>query len=74
MYSNDTAMAMKYLGEQIEIHCGGVDHISVHHTNEIAQADAAFGHRWVNYFTALFRVMSSSCEKYRFSLIIKSIF
>ena len=45
-----TAMAMKYLGEQLDIHCGGVDHISVHHTNEIAQAEAACGHRWVNYW------------------------
>ena len=43
-------MAMKYLGEQLDIHCGGVDHISVHHTNEIAQAEAACGHRWVNYW------------------------
>jgi len=45
-----TAMAMKYLGEQLDIHCGGVDHISVHHTNEIAQAEAACGHRWVKYW------------------------
>jgi cysteinyl-tRNA synthetase len=45
-----TAMAMKYLGEQLDIHCGGVDHISVHHTNEIAQAEAACGHHWVNYW------------------------
>lgn len=45
-----TAMATRYLGEQIDIHCGGVDHISVHHTNERAQAEAAIGHQWVNYW------------------------
>ena len=36
-----SAMAMKYLGEQFEIHTGGIDHIQVHHTNEIAQSEAA---------------------------------
>lgn len=45
-----SAMASKYLGENIDIHCGGVDHIPVHHTNEIAQAEAAFGHKWVNFW------------------------
>lgn len=45
-----TAMASKYLGERFDIHTGGVDHISVHHTNEIAQSEAAFGHQWVNYW------------------------
>ena len=38
-----SAMACHYLGEQFEIHTGGIDHIPVHHTNEIAQAEAAFG-------------------------------
>ncbi|OQB95930.1 MAG: Cysteine--tRNA ligase [Spirochaetes bacterium ADurb.Bin110] len=45
-----SAMSMKYLGEQFDIHAGGVDHIAVHHTNEIAQSEAATGHRWVNYW------------------------
>ena len=36
-----SAMAMKYLGETLDIHCGGVDHIQVHHTNEIAQSETA---------------------------------
>src|SRR3989338_7453590 len=36
-------MAMKYLGETMDIHCGGIDHIPVHHTNEIAQSEAATG-------------------------------
>ncbi len=38
-----SAMAMKYLGETLDIHCGGIDHIPVHHTNEIAQSEAATG-------------------------------
>lgn len=42
-----SAMAMRYLGEQFDIHCGGVDHIPVHHTNEIAQSEAATGKPWV---------------------------
>lgn len=38
-----SAMAMEYLGESFDIHCGGIDHIPVHHTNEIAQSEAATG-------------------------------
>ncbi|MBN2051035.1 MAG: cysteine--tRNA ligase [Spirochaetales bacterium] len=46
-----SAMSMKYLGEQFDIHCGGVDHIPVHHTNEIAQSEAATGKKpWVRYW------------------------
>jgi cysteinyl-tRNA synthetase len=45
-----SAMSMKYLGDSIDIHCGGVDHIPVHHTNEIAQSESAIGHKWVNYW------------------------
>ena len=45
-----SAMSMKYLGEQFDIHCGGIDHIPVHHTNEIAQSEAATGRKWVNYW------------------------
>jgi cysteinyl-tRNA synthetase len=41
---------MKYLGENFDIHTGGVDHIPVHHTNEIAQAEAATGKKFVNYW------------------------
>ena len=43
-------MSMKYLGEHFDIHCGGIDAIPVHHTNEIAQSEAATGHKWVNYW------------------------
>ncbi len=45
-----SAMSSKYLGEKFDIHCGGVDHIAVHHTNEIAQSEGAFGHPWVKYW------------------------
>ena len=45
-----SAMATKFLGEYIDIHCGGIDHISIHHTNEIAQSESALGHKWVNYW------------------------
>jgi len=40
-----SAMSAKYLGEQFDIHTGGEDHIPVHHTNEIAQSECAFGER-----------------------------
>jgi cysteinyl-tRNA synthetase len=45
-----SAMSIRYLGEQFDIHCGGVDHIPVHHTNEIAQSEAATGKTWVHYW------------------------
>ncbi len=46
-----SAMSSKYLGKQFDIHCGGMDHIPVHHTNEIAQSEGAFGKRpWVKYW------------------------
>ena len=46
-----SAMSMKFLGEQIDIHTGGVDHISVHHTNEIAQSECATGKKpFVKYW------------------------
>ncbi|WFD10818.1 cysteine--tRNA ligase [Tepidibacter hydrothermalis] len=45
-----SAMAIKYLGDYMDIHCGGVDHIPVHHTNELAQSEGALGHKWVNYW------------------------
>lgn len=46
-----SAMASKYLGEQFDIHTGGEDHIHIHHTNEIAQSEVAFGKKpWVRYW------------------------
>ncbi len=45
-----SAMAMKYLGETIDLHTGGADHVPIHHTNEIAQSEAATGKKFVNYW------------------------
>src|SRR5215475_15526799 len=45
-----SAMASKYLGEHFDIHCGGIDHIAVHHTNEIAQSECCHGRPWVNFW------------------------
>lgn len=45
-----TAMSTKYLGETFDIHTGGIEHIGVHHTNEIAQGYGAFGHQTANYW------------------------
>jgi len=45
-----SAMAMKHLGDTIDIHCGGEDHVAVHHTNEIAQSEAATGRPFANYW------------------------
>lgn len=45
-----SAMSMHYLGESFDIHCGGIDAIPVHHTNEIAQSEAATGKEWVKYW------------------------
>ncbi len=45
-----SAMSMKYLGESFDIHTGGVDHIAIHHTNEIAQSEAATGKPFVKYW------------------------
>jgi len=43
-----SAMAMKYLGETFDIHTGGIDHIPVHHNNEIAQSEGSTGHEFVH--------------------------
>jgi len=45
-----TAMSTKYLGNPFDIHTGGIDHIPVHHTNEIAQGYGAFGYQTANYW------------------------
>ena len=45
-----SAMSMKYLGETLDIHCGGIDNLFPHHENEIAQSEAATGKKFVNYW------------------------
>lgn len=66
-----SAMSMKYLGEQFDIHTGGEDHIPVHHPNEIAQSEAATGkhpfvHYWLHYafLSVNGRKMSKSLENF----------
>ena len=45
-----TAMGVKYLGEHFDIHTGGIDHVPIHHENEIAQGECWLGHKIVNYW------------------------
>ena len=45
-----SGISIKYLGEHLDIHCGGVDNIFPHHTNEIAQSESYLGHKWCNYW------------------------
>lgn len=60
-----SAMAMKYLGEQFDIHCGGIDHVPIHHTNEIAQSEGATGRSpWVRFWLhGEFLVMGEEAAK-----------
>ena len=45
-----SGISIKYLGEYLDIHGGGVDNIFPHHTNEIAQSESYLGHKWCNYW------------------------
>ena len=45
-----SGISLKYLGEYLDIHCGGVDNIFPHHTNEIAQSEGYLGHKWCKYW------------------------
>ncbi|MDD5072052.1 MAG: cysteine--tRNA ligase [Patescibacteria group bacterium] len=45
-----SVMSMMGLGDQLDIHCGGIDHVNIHHTNEIAQSEAATGKKFFNYW------------------------
>ncbi len=63
-----SAMSMKYLGETFDIHTGGIDHIPIHHTNEIAQSECATGKKWVNYwlhneFLVMSKTKDSNAQK-----------
>jgi cysteinyl-tRNA synthetase len=55
---------MKYLGETLDIHCGGIDHIPVHNTNEIAQSECATGHTFARFWIhgAFLNVVSPSAD------------
>jgi len=45
-----SAISIRHLGEKLDIHCGGIDNVFPHHTNEIAQSEAYLGHKWCNYW------------------------
>ncbi len=45
-----SGISMKYLGEDLDVHCGGIDNAFPHHTNEIAQSESYLGHKWCNYW------------------------
>lgn len=45
-----SAMSMKHLGKRLDVHTGGIDHVPIHHTNEIAQTESVTGQRYVNYW------------------------
>ena len=45
-----SCISMKHLGEYLDIHCGGIDNVFPHHTNEIAQSEAYLGHKWCSYW------------------------
>jgi len=63
-----TAMSTKYLGNNFDIHTGGIEHIAVHHTNEIAQGFAAFGKQTANYWLHNGWLMGKGGEKMSKSL------
>ena len=55
-----SCISMKNLGEYLDLHCGGVDNIFPHHTNEIAQSEAYLGHKWCNYWFHVHHLNTSS--------------
>lgn len=63
-----TAISTKYLGENFDIHTGGIEHIPVHHTNEIAQGFAAFGKQTANYWLHNSHLLGLGGEKMSKSL------
>ena len=55
-----TGISLKHLGEDMDIHCGGIDNAFPHHTNEIAQSEAYLGHKWVNYWFHVLHLNTAS--------------
>lgn len=73
-----SCISMKHLGEYMDIHCGGVDNIFPHHTNEIAQSEAFLGHKWCNWWvhvlhlnTPTGKMSKSKGEKLTLSLLLE---
>ena len=55
-----SGISMKHLGEDLDIHCGGIDNAFPHHTNEIAQSEAYLGHPWVKYWMHVLHLNTTS--------------
>ncbi len=55
-----SCIAMKNLGEYLDIHCGGIDNAFPHHTNEIAQSEAYLGHKWCNWWVHVLHLNTAS--------------
>ncbi len=55
-----SAISLKYCGEYLDIHCGGVDNAFPHHTNEIAQTEAYVGHKWCNFWFHVLHLNTTS--------------
>ncbi len=55
-----SGISMKHLGEDLDIHCGGIDNAFPHHTNEIAQSEAYLGHKWCNYWMHVHHLNTNS--------------
>ncbi|MBR3963951.1 MAG: cysteine--tRNA ligase [Clostridia bacterium] len=55
-----SCIAMKHLGEYVDIHCGGIDNAFPHHTNEIAQSEAYLGHKWCNWWMHVLHLNTNS--------------
>ncbi len=55
-----SCIAMKHLGEHVDIHCGGIDNAFPHHTNEIAQSEAYLGHKWCNWWMHVLHLNTNS--------------
>ena len=55
-----SGISMKHLGEDLDIHCGGIDNAFPHHTNEIAQSESYLGHKWCNYWMHVLHLNTQS--------------
>ena len=55
-----SCISMKHLGGKLDIHCGGIDNMFPHHTNEIAQSEAFLGHKWCNYWFHVYHLNTNS--------------
>ena len=55
-----SGISMKHLGDDLDIHCGGIDNAFPHHTNEIAQSESYLGHKWCNYWMHVHHLNTTS--------------